>query len=203
MCIQINCAENYLQRISRKSKASGKCSIPERQFAGYSYTEMTIISIRLLSHLQSIYKATCPLMYIPDKAFCWRTSFFGNVSWFMQKISLRRDFGIQGTKSALISVEWLGFQYSVILFSEIEFPKHQGTHLSERMGYSPKGGEPRVTAPAHQHQQRCSFKEHGRAGGNDMDQAALQWLPGKSMMTRARSYRQGRSEVKQEIKSVG
>lgn len=73
---------------------------------------------------------------------------------------------IQGTKSASISVERLGLQYSVVLFSEIEFPKQLGTHLSERMGFSSKGGEPRVTArPQHQpHQQRCSFKERGRAG---------------------------------------
>lgn len=53
------------------------------------------------------------------------------------------------------------------------------------------------------HQQRCSFKEHGRAGDNNLDQAALQSLPGKSIMTRASSLRQRRSEVKQEIKSVG
>lgn len=37
---------------SRKSKASGKYSIPERKPVGYSYSEMTICSIRLLSHLQ-------------------------------------------------------------------------------------------------------------------------------------------------------
>lgn len=40
------------REISRKSKASGKYSIPERKLVGYSYTEMTISSIRLLSHLQ-------------------------------------------------------------------------------------------------------------------------------------------------------
>lgn len=82
----------------------------------------------------------------------------------------------QGTKSALISVERLGFQYSVGLFSEIEFPKHLGTRLSQRMGFSSKGGEPRVTARTqHQpHQQRCSFKERGRAGDTNLDQAALQ-----------------------------
>lgn len=94
---------------------------------------------------------------------------------------------IQGTKSALISVKRLGFQYSVVLFSEIKFPKHLGTHLSEGVGFSSKGSEPRVTGrPQHQpHQQRRSFKEHGRAGENNLDQPAPQGLPGKSMMIRA------------------
>lgn len=36
---------------SRKNKASGKCSIPERKLVGYSYTIITISSIRLLAHL--------------------------------------------------------------------------------------------------------------------------------------------------------
>lgn len=91
---------------------------------------------------------------------------------------------IQGTKPASISVERLGFQYSVVLFSEVKFPKHLGTHLSEGVGFFSRRCEPRVTGrPQHQpHQQRRSFKEHGRAGENNLDQPALQGLPGKSMM---------------------
>lgn len=53
MCIQTRCAENDLQgNFCGKIKASGKCSFPKRKLVGYTYTEITISSVRLLSHLK-------------------------------------------------------------------------------------------------------------------------------------------------------
>lgn len=140
MCIQTSCTENDLQgNFCRQIKACGKCSFLKRKPVGYTYTEMTIGSIRLLLHLKrdmTIHVSSRWGILLNDK-FVQKCLLICTENQYHYSTSrLRRDFVIQGTKSASISVERSGFQYSVVLFSEIKFPKHLGMCLlgSSRSG---------------------------------------------------------------------